>query len=163
MAKTAKQIKVRRGDIWKVANDLDLIVVPTNIGWTRNGTNVMGRGVARQAAQQEDPMLPAWYGRECERLGADTPVLARGRVILFPVKPLIEQTPWMSWAQPARLELIERSFDQLRYLKRPDKRSKILIPLVGCGNGSLDFKSQVLPIMKQWWRNRYRLVLKKRG
>lgn len=153
-----KKIKILRGNIWKLAEDLDFLVVPTNIGWTRSGQNVMGAGIAKQA-RQEDPSLAEWYGAQCQQYGADTPVLSRGRLILFPTKPLNVESPWLSWMAKASLARIEQSLLELRKFKRPDKRGKILIPLVGCGNGKLD-EDDVMPLLKQQWMNRYRLVLR---
>lgn len=151
------KIRIVEGDIWKVAGDLDYIVVPVNVGWTRELKNVMGRGIARQAAQ-EDPSLPAWYGGFCQEHGKDTPVTSRGRLILFPTKPLNLETPWLSWMSPSRVATIENSLVQLRKWKRPDRRGKIFMPLVGCGNGKLA-AAAVLPLLKKYWMNRYRLVV----
>lgn len=152
-----KPVRTLSGDIWELASDLDYIVIPTNVGWTRSGSNVMGAGLAKQAAQ-EDPSLAQWYGAKCKKLGKDTPVLARGRLILFPVKPLNIEAPHLSWMQLANIDTIKKSMKQLCRWERPDARGKILIPMVGCGNGKL--KPEIVrPVLASYWMNRYRLVL----
>ena len=152
-----------RGDIWDYAC---LKVVPTNIGWRKDGSNVMGRGVAQQAARRY-PGLAAWYGRECQRMlqsahrdyntGEPTWGLRGYRdLILFPVKPLNFDAPWLSWRQRASLELIryhtEMLAESMRLAPEP-----IALPLVGCGNGGLP-PSEVLRVLR-WHLEDDRFIL----
>lgn len=156
-----KPLRTIYGDIWTIRRPLDLVVIPVSIGWDRNGCTVMGKGLARKAAQ-EDPSLPAWLGA-CMRVhGGDTPVLSRGLFLLFPTQPLRLETPWLSWMAPENLGLLERGMKQLLHYQRADKRSRILLPgTLGCQTGKLTHQ-QVLPFLKRWWMNRYRLVVKGR-
>lgn len=147
------------GDIWKLARRLhDHIVVPTNQGYRKNGTNVMGRGLAYQARMRW-PDLEMDYGQICMEYGPDTPVtLMRPKgsnprnLILFPVKPLDQAQPWMSWRLPASLVLIERSAMQLRtiakMLEAGQSGASIYLPHVGCGNGGLS-EEQVIPVLEK--------------
>lgn len=149
-------IKTERGDIWAYEKT-HLIVIPTNIGWKASGENVMGRGVAFQAARKYRE-LPPWYGDQCRKHGAATPVLCytHAPLILFPVKPLNESRPWISWQSKASLALIRRSAEQLSSLC-PDW--DIAIPMVGCGNGGLEM-SEVRPILDEFLSDhRFTLVL----
>lgn len=138
-------IATERGDIWSYEKT-HLIVIPTNIGWKRGsvGENVMGRGLAIQAAQRY-LHLATWYGAECKKGGVATPVLRYpdGPIIVFPVKPLNAAQPWLSWRNRADLKLIERSARELAVLKvdRP-----VAVSMVGCGNGGLEM-SEVRPIL----------------
>lgn len=128
------------GDIWKHRRARDWIVVSTNVGWRRDGTNVMGRGIAAQAARKF-PDLPAWYGAECRKRGSATPTIAHPlyRLILFPVKPLNPVAPHLSWKGSATLARIQTSLDQLLELvPLLPHTGRVLIPAVGCGNGGLD-------------------------
>jgi len=156
------------GDMFKLAeaSPLLFLVVPTNCGWTREGHNVMGAGVARLAAH-DDPSLPMWYGAWCKQFADDpngVPVVSRGRFILFPTKPLNRNAPWLSWQRKSDLVTIERSLQSLRRWKRPEgnKDIKILMPLVGCGSGGLK-EAQVMPLLRKYWQNRFRLVRKPAG
>jgi len=135
------------GDIWKKAHFFrDIIVIPTTIGWTRSGLALAGRGLAKQAALRF-PSLEQIYGEHCQAHRAQTPVmtmrfggLGGGRwLCLLPTKPLREDHPEMSWQGKADLKLIERGLRQLQALKLPlpSKRSKVYVPLLGCGFGGL--------------------------
>ena len=151
-----------KGDIWRLAHFLhDAVVIPTNIGFTKDGRNVMGAGIANQAKFRH-PECETWYGEFCMEHRSGTPVVAKrfngsagGRyLIFFPVKPLNVKQPWMSWQQPASLGLSERSLKQLSEFlpgcgAGPNAQGKIYVPLVGCGNGGLE-EAQVIPLMDQY-------------
>lgn len=150
-------IKSERGSIWAYEKT-HALVIPTNIGWrAKDQANVMGRGLALQAAQKY-PEFQLWFGRECAARGAQTPVLAYpdAPLIAFPVKPLNAAAPWLSWKNKADLKLIERSAQQLAELKvdRP-----VAVSMVGCGNGGLEM-GEVRPILDQYLSaDRFTLVL----
>lgn len=150
-------IKSERGDIWKYLKTHH-IVIPTNIGWKpKDGKNVMGRGLALQAAHKY-PYFPLWYGLQCAKSKAKTPVLVypHEKLVAFPVKPLNEETPWLSWKSKADLGLIERSAKELAALK---VSGPIAVSMVGCGNGGLEM-SDVRPILDKYLSDdRFVLVL----
>jgi len=155
------------GNIWDFESIATRIVIPTNIGWARGKTqaksvyNVMGRGLAKDAASRYRH-LDIWYGHVCRKYKEDTPVIEHPKypVILFPVKPLNRKNPWFSWKSQADLGLIEKSCAQLATLRT--KAGMIYIPLVGCGNGGLEFE-QVYPVMSKYLNHpdRFSLVLEK--
>lgn len=139
------------------------IVIPTNIGWKADGTNVMGRGLARLAASLY-PNLPRDYGAACKLQGGKTKCVVWGSpdavLILFPVKPLNKEAPHMSWKSMATLEIIERSAKHLASLAEVLPGDlPIAVPAVGCGNGGLDL-SDVKPILEKYLTSdRFILVL----
>lgn len=136
-------IRSERGNLWDYEKT-HYLVIPTNIGWTKDGKNVMGRGLALQAAKRY-PYLAKWYGLWCQERKERTPVLVyrEGPLILFPVKPLDQAHPSFSWKKKADLGLIERSAKELAAVKvdRP-----VAVSMVGCGNGGLEM-SLVRPIL----------------
>jgi len=152
-------IKTEIGSIWAYEKTHDL-VIPVNIGWRMSDhSNVMGRGLALQAARKY-PDFPFWFGRECEVWKEETPTLGypEAHLIAFPVKPLNAAAPWLSWKSKADLKLIERSAQQLADLKvnRP-----VAVSMVGCGNGGLEM-SEVRPILDHYLSaDRFTLVLLK--
>lgn len=150
-------IASRRGDIWKLVAS-HLLVIPTNIGWKpRDGRNVMGKGLALQAAGKH-PYFPLWYGLECMKKRAETPVLLypHAPLIAFPVKPLNEATPWLSWKSKADLGLIERSAKQLAEMKTDHP---VAVSMVGCGAGGLEM-ADVRPILDKYLSDpRFTLIL----
>ncbi len=144
----------RTGDITTWMAEKRWAVVPTNIGWKKDGANPMGAGVALAAADVY-PDLAAWYGARCQKYGADTAVCPYyyGNLILFPTKPLNRAQPWASWRDQSDLDLIARSVTQLQKLGeilhgRKVCFGEIALPLVGCGAGGLS-RSDVVPILKR--------------
>ena len=150
-------MRSERGSIWAYEKT-HVLVIPTNIGWrTKTQANVMGRGLALQAAKKY-PDFQLWFGKECAARGAETPVLLYpdGPLIAFPVKPLNVSAPHLSWQSRANLQLINRSAKQLAELKvdRP-----VAVSMVGCGNGGLDM-SEVRPILdRHLSSDRFTLIL----
>ena len=67
-------------------------------------------------------------------------------LILFPVKPLNPEKPWLSWQGMADPVLIEQSAIQLADWTKHRGERLIALPLVGCGNGGLG-EEVVLPIL----------------
>ena len=146
------------GDIWNYHHDQSWVVVPTNIGWKKHTSeNVMGAGVAEQAAQRY-PELPYLYGKWCRDRRTRTPVLTAPhlRLILFPVKPLRVAEPWLSWQQPAALGLVMQSILELGKLDYTDD-CPVYLPLVGCGNGKLN-PGIVVPMLRAVLDDRFTLV-----
>ncbi len=149
------------GDLWDFYYEVRWIVITTNIGWKKNGSNPMGAGIARRAAGMF-PELPEWYGARCQKYGANTAVANYdpARFFLFPTKPLNEEKPWMSWQSMADLELIKRSAKQLAALvdilskRNSHYFTKIGVPVVGCENGGLR-SSDVIPVLHEHLDNKF--------
>lgn len=144
-------MKTMYGDIMSFRGK-GYIVIPTNIGWKVDGSNVMGRGLARLVASIY-PGLPKDYGAICQKYGEKTTCAVisgyDAALIMFPVKPLNREAPWMSWKSMGSLELIERSAKHLAELEPSLPGGlPIAVPAVGCGNGGLDL-SDVKPILER--------------
>ena len=150
-------MQYRFGDIWKHWPK-EVVVVTTNIGWKQSGENVMGAGLAADAAKMI-PELPLWYGSVCQSYGEDTPTIyhPKHRIVLFPTKALNAEFPHMSWKSNSDLGLIWRSTAQLAALCFD---SVVAVPIVGCQNGGLS-PEFVLPVMKKFLTHpRFFLVAK---
>ena len=138
------------GDLWDYYDAGVPVAISTNIGWTRAGLNVMGRGVAAQAAARF-PKLSRRYGEYCRERGVSARVIAycptRGDtpLFLFPVKLLNTESPNLSWRHPADLDLIAKSATEL--LQYEPLFRTIALPLVGCGNGGLR-RQDVLAVLR---------------
>jgi hypothetical protein len=139
-------MNILRANIWSYHPE-HWIVIPTNIGWKKNGENVMGRGLAQQAAAKF-PGLASWYGQVCRDDAPRTWVkmCIKHSLLMFPVKPL-GADPSMAWKQKAALDLIEHSARQLRNIIW-NYAMKVVMPMVGCGNGGLR-REEVLPILEK--------------
>jgi hypothetical protein len=144
------------GNIWSFHEQGYYVVIPTNIGWTGSGHNVMGRGVAHQASQRF-PNLAKDYGQLCKEHGANIGVVAfpELHLVLFPVKPLNLAKPHLSWQGGASLLLIDQSVASLATLET--SVSPCALPLVGCGNGKQD-RALVLPILETRLSDTFTLV-----
>jgi hypothetical protein len=156
-------MEVRVGDLWVWHSEKRWTVITTNIGWKKDGSNPMGAGVARVAADKF-PALPEWYGARCRKYKAETAVCyyEPANFILFPTKPLDLVKPWLSWQQDSDLDLIRRSSIQLAKLadvleERKLLFSQIALPMVGCLNGNLQ-PEQVLPILRKYLDSRFVLL-----
>jgi hypothetical protein len=141
-------LKETTGNIWALAelSSPSWVVVPCNIGWKSDGANVMGAGVAKDAANKF-PGLDIAYGSWCKKHREDAGIFAHepSRTIFFPVKSLNPTHPWLSWKNGAAVWLVERSTQQLADLK---VEGQIFLPLVGCGHGRLT-PGIVLPILRK--------------
>jgi len=153
----------KSGDMWTWNHEGRWIIICTNIGWKKDGSNPMGAGIARVAADKY-PDLPEWYGKRCKKYKDRTAVAAytEGRLFLFPTKPFNEKQPWMSWKSDSCLSLIQRSCRQLVALANiMDEKGHLLtqigLPLPGCGNGNLTPRD-VMPIIIDLLDDRFVLL-----
>ena len=138
------------GNIWRLA--CDAIVIPTNGDVNRHGAAVMGRGLARQAAQRW-PLLPKVLANLLREHGNHVMDVWKPRrlptLLTFPVKH--------HWHESAELDLIERSAQELVALVDRLEYRQVALPRVGCGNGALDWKD-VQPILERHLDDRFILV-----
>ena len=151
-----------------------LLIITTNVGWNKQGENVMGAGLARQYRDRISGLAEA-YGKFLRRYTVDWEDYFAGKpsisttllepspdhyiylhfdtFLMVPTKALNPQRPWLSWQSDSSLVLIERSLKQLvaflklRKLDIPE--TIIYTPLFGCGKGNLDPKD-VLPLMVKY-------------
>jgi hypothetical protein len=134
------------GDIWEAHALGHWVVVTTNGVVRKDGACVMGRGVAKEAAQRF-PWLPVHLGDRIRDAGNHVHCFSAARLFTFPVKH--------RWNEPADPTLIARSAGELRDfvadlggLKRAPEMVCLVRP--GCGNGRLrweDVKPLLSPIL----------------
>ena len=148
------------GDLWEFHKRGFWVVVTTNIGWKANGDNVMGAGVALQAARKF-PQLPRYYGRLCKKYKDMLGVVIydEGRLILAPTKRLDWKKPHLSWQAEADIGLVEQTIHQLAELAR-EERFKIAMSYPGCGNGGLSPR-EVKPLLDRYLSSRFVVVSKR--
>src|SRR5580692_3397304 len=132
-------------DIWSYL-DTHWICITTNQGWNRSGENVMGRGLALQAAQRY-PDLPFVYGKICQNdpgthriepvvfLSKD--MVSAAHLLMFPTKRLNASAPWMSWKSKSDTDLITECLVALNNFTTTTDRP-VALPAVGTANGGLD-------------------------
>lgn len=149
-------------DIWADAWKLWVYtVIPVNIGWDKHGRAIMGKGLAKQAAERFPEVLESW-GDVCQAGRNATQVLQKrftgprggANLVLFPTKPLHAPAPYLSWRFDASPRLIEKSVQELDAIfgemgQVVGRDPIIQIPPVGCGAGHLK-REQVIPILEKY-------------
>jgi hypothetical protein len=148
-------MKELKGDIWELAPKVGAICITTNGAIRNDGACVMGRGVALEA-KKKFPGMDIMLGYRIENSGNvvhDLGFTTGGYYVFsFPVKH--------HWKQDADLLLIHDSAEQLVELcdKRYSDMEKILVPRPGCGNGNLDWKEQVKPVIEPILDDRFGVI-----
>jgi hypothetical protein len=157
----------RCGDIWKYLDD-GPIGIPTNGYVTRNGTGVLGRGLAKQALERF-PDLGYTFGQHLKTNGHCVGWM-NSRLISIPVKPVrltLESENDYDKVLPqyrshftigqdvpgygckADINLIQESLLDLADFIRKHKLHQVFIPALGCGNGGLNFGNHLWPLLSK--------------
>ena len=116
---------------------------------TVNTVGVMGKGVAYEFKRLLPEMF-AQYRDLCEK-----GQITVGKLWLYqtPNKWVLNFPTKKHWREPSRLEYITAGLDAfVRHYARLGIHS-IAFPPLGCGNGQLDFGTQVQPVMERYLRN----------
>lgn len=134
------------GDIWDKQKLGCWICIPVNGVVNKDGRLVMGKGLAKDAAERY-PALSDHWGRRVTRMGSVPLIYPPGRLISFPTK--------YHWKDPSPIELIAESaqklvavvdiLQQVGYVTYINPT--VYLPRVGCGEGQLDWSRDVLPVL----------------
>ncbi|NJD91051.1 MAG: ADP-ribose-binding protein [Geobacter sp.] len=131
------------GDIWKYYGQ-NIIAITVNGSLTRDGRAVMGRGVAKQAADRI-PGLAENLGGLITAHGNHVFDLGNG-IVSYPV----EET---AWSLPD-LRIIVRSALQLVKLTDVNGWRQVIVPRPGCGGGGLAWH-EVRPLLEPIFDERF--------
>ncbi|MCY3990394.1 MAG: macro domain-containing protein [Caldilineaceae bacterium] len=113
---------------------------------TVNTVGVMGKGVALQF-KRHFPEMYGKYRELCEK--GDFNV---GSLWLYksPNKWVLNFPTKRHWRQPSRIEDVESGLRKFVETYSNMGIHSIAFPLLGCGNGQLDFSSQVQPLIEKY-------------
>jgi len=116
---------------------------------TVNIVGVMGKGIALDFKRLFPEMFDQ-YRQLCESGKLQIGVLWLYKtpnkwVLNFPTK--------RHWREPSRVEYIEAGLSKFAASYSQMGIHSIAFPPLGCGNGQLDFKTQVQPLMEKYLRN----------
>ena len=113
---------------------------------TVNTVGVMGKGVALQF-KRHFPEMYAKYRHLCEK--GDFNV---GSLWLYktPNKWVLNFPTKKNWRQPSKIEYVESGMKKFVETYSSMGIHSIAFPPLGCGNGQLDFRSQVQPLMEKY-------------
>lgn len=148
---------------WK-ENDNTILILPCNKGNKKDGTNVMGRGLAKDVATLL-PFVPKLLGEyilseleysESKQLDyCDNTITSKihypTKLFFFFTKARNLDQPYLSWKHQSDLKTIESS---LLYLQKElmcsfNNKYTFLLPKVGCGNGGLNYED-VKPLLLEY-------------
>ncbi len=139
------------GDIWEQNKAKRWVIITTNGTLRNDGACVMGRGVAKQAADKF-PNLPFQLGERIKSAGNNLNVFEDLKIITLPVKD--------HWKDKADLDLIEKSLKQLVAWADvpPRKHGKFYMVRPGCSNGKRDWEKEVKPPCMKYLDDRLVIV-----
>ena len=121
------------GDIWDYHDKGNWIVVTTNGTVKKDGTAVMGRGIALQA-KQKFPDLPKKLGELLKQHGNKVFIFGEEKIITLPTKN--------DWANMAKNYLIEEGVKELATIREDSGNfvsGDVYMVRPGCGYGGLQW------------------------
>lgn len=128
------------GNLWEVAATRGWVVVTTNTTLRRDGSAVMGAGLAKEAVERY-PGIDVRLGKHInvfyDRLYIEKPV------ICLPTKRDWKRNSRMIWIEKGCHELVDFG----RILKDLGNTDPIYLPKLGCGLGGLNWEREVRPVM----------------
>lgn len=145
-------------DIFTLPNNKaeeNIVCVTTNGIIKRDGTAVMGAGIAKTAnlrfkvAEKLADSLRT-NGNVVSDLGTYYWKTSRFHLVAFPTKH--------DWRNPSDLQLIEQSAKQLVVLANTNGFQHIFLTRPGCGCGQLNWETQVKPILTPILDDRFTIV-----
>lgn len=135
------------GDIWEQYKLGRWVVITTNGATRKDGACVMGRGVAKQAANKF-PKLPYRLGVALREGGNNVYTFSDLKIITLPVKH--------HWSEPADIDLVERSLQQLLEVWTCSESLYLVRP--GCSNGRRDWETEIKPLCERYLDDRFTIV-----
>jgi hypothetical protein len=147
------------GNLWELADQgCDALVITTNGYVRKDGRAVMGRGIAKEAADRFLE-LPGQLGTALRKEGNHCFVFAYQPydIVAFPVKPIFGPNGEPGWRARAEIPLIETSARELVKLADRYDWTDVLMPRPGCGFGSLKW-AQVKPVISPILDDRFTAV-----
>ena len=138
------------GDIWRWPG-ADVRVITTNGDIKKDGTAVMGRGVALEA-KKLFPGVESKFAKLLTENGNHVQVLgtnASFSLVAFPTKH--------HWTENSSISLILQSCREIVELADKYSWKRIVLPRPGCGNGGLDWK-KVQPHIEKILDDRFYVV-----
>lgn len=137
----------RTGDMWTAYEPADLFLVTTNATIRRDGTLVMGRGIAQQA-RDRFPGLDKALGRQILHICGNQGEYGLSVSPRWPVAKLGAFQVKRHYSQPGSPKLIRRSTTALCIWCAKHPNAQVHLNFPGIGNGRLR-RDDVLPIVIQ--------------
>lgn len=139
-------MRERKGDLWDLMGIVDAICITTNGVRKKDGSLVMGAGIAKEAVCRF-PGIQYILGKKVLD-GGNIPHIAWEEagtyIVSFPTK--------INWRLPSSLDLIRNSCLNLEVMANANKWENIALPRPGCGYGGLswiDVKTHIEPYLDE--------------
>lgn len=115
---------------------------------TVNTVGVMGKGIAKEF-KGIYPEMFAEYQSLCERGLIDI-----GNLWIYPTpnKWVLNFPTKKHWRSPSKPEYLEAGLQKFARIYQEARIASVSFPMLGCGNGELDWESQVKPRMEHYLR-----------
>lgn len=140
-------MKEIEGNIWE--SNADVICITTNNNIKTNGELVMGKGIALEA-KQKDPIVAHYFANHV-KLHGNTPCL-----FLRDILPHFCSIPTKNnWRNKSDINLIIQSIKLMTNIMTNYTFDKISLTRPGCGNGGLDWETEVKPIIEPLLDNKF--------
>ena len=116
---------------------------------TVNTVGVMGKGIAKDFKELYPEMF-AGYQRLCEE-----DMFSVGQLWLYktPHKWILNFPTKKHWRYPSKPEYVEAGLDKFARMYQDARITSISFPQLGCGNGGLDWNTQVKPLMEHYLKS----------
>lgn len=142
-------------DLWDKYFEGHWVAILTNGVVRRDGKAVMGRGVAKECADRF-PEFPEKFGNALKSLGNNVLSWSEYSMFTFPTKS--------DWKDPSNILIISRSCRQLKeYLAEHPEIEKVYLPRPGCGEGGLDYESEVKPTLEKYFGAEEKVIIVHNG
>lgn len=153
-------MRVIHGDFWSLRNNgYDAIVCTINTCRKRDGSLVMGKGIAADFARYY-PWLPAHWGKTILN---SPPIMVAHEGVYVDYDAddsyLIGMITKHDWKKPSTYQIVETSLKALRDVAGILGVKNVLMPPPGCGNGGLDWR-RVEKLCQQYLDDRFTVAFK---
>jgi hypothetical protein len=150
-------------DFWAEAEQSDVcaIVCTINTVCKKDGTLVMGAGIAKDFAERIE-WLPERWGVRTARM-SNGPTYPFVEIMQGNHPDIVGIHTKLDWRDPSPLNLVDRSIKQLYIVSmalewRWGAQKRILMTRPGCGHGGLSWSKQIKPLMDKILDDRFVVI-----
>ena len=137
----------KKGEMWDALDEADLFLVTTNSTIKKDGSLVMGRGMALQAKNRFKD-LDVLAGRVIVKKGLENSIYGILMSFYFAQPNLGLFQSKIHYSDMATANVIQRSANTLRIVVRSLGLKNVHLNFPGIGNGRLDAK-YVIPVLEE--------------
>ncbi len=152
-------------DFWAEAeqDDVCAIVCTINTVCKKDGTLVMGAGIAKDFAERIEWLSDRWGVRTTRMNKSKEPTYPFVEIMQGSHPDIVGIHTKLDWRDRSPLSLVDRSIKQLYIVSKAlgwrwGSSQRILMTRPGCGHGSLSWEKDVKPLMAKILDDRFVVV-----